>query len=247
MFTSQIYSRLIAASVLALGFSAATQAVSLSVSPVTVTLDENKRTAAITLKNEGNEPRVIQTGLLQWTRENGEDRYIPSRDILTNPAIATLQPGQTQIIRVGLNRKVEKTQELAYRLYLSEVPPPPKESFTGLRVALRLGLAVFVSPKAKLIDRLNWDVSRGSEGKLLVKVLNSGNHHMRLINVRVRDPLTGRQLTESQQPGFVLLSGQSRQLSLPLPADWQGKQISLVASTDDGEAETTVELSQIVQ
>ena len=41
----------------------------------------------------------------------------------------------TQIIRIGLNRRVDKTQELAYRLYISEVPPPPKEGFTGLRIA----------------------------------------------------------------------------------------------------------------
>lgn len=244
MFTVSSVLRLTSAALLAFGITVSAQAASLSISPVLVTLDENSHSAALTLKNESNETRVIQTELLRWTQENGENIHTTSRDILANPPIATLRPGQTQIIRIGLNRKVDKTQELAYRLYVSEVPPPPKEGFTGLRIALRLGIAVFVSPKAKLVDKLEWTAARNPEGALQLTLLNSGNHHMRLTSLKLRDPGNGQQLAEWQQPQFTLLAGQTRQLSLTLPAGWQGRQLSLLAETEAGSTETQVELAQ---
>lgn len=237
-------SRLLRATLLALVFNATAHAASLSVSPILVTLDEKKHSAALTLKNESNEARVIQTELLGWAQQNGENIYTPTRDILVNPPIATLQPGQSQIIRLGLNRKVDKTRELTYRLYISEVPPPPKEGFTGLRIALRLGLAVFVSPKAKPIDKQDWKAARSPEGALQLTLRNSGNRHMRLTSLKVRDLSNGQQLAEWQPSPTTLLAGQARQISLPLPPGWQGKQLGLVAGTDEGQSETSVELDQ---
>jgi fimbrial chaperone protein len=244
MFTVSSVLRLIAASLLSLLVTATAQAASLSISPILVMLNEKKHSAALTLKNESDEPKVIQTELLRWTQENGENVYTPSRDILTNPPIAKLQPGQTQVIRIGLNRKADKVQELAYRLYISEVPPPPKEGFTGLRIALRLGLAVFVSPKADLVDRLEWKATRESDGALQLTLLNSGNRHMRLTSLKVRDPGNGQQLAEWQQEPATLLAGQTRRITLPLPPEWQNTQLSLVAGTDEGLAETRIELEQ---
>ncbi len=242
MFTTPIVSRLMTSALLTLGITAVAQAASLSVTPINVTLDEKKHSAALTLKNESDETKVIQTELLRWTQENGENIYTPSRDILVNPPIAKLQPGQTQVIRIGLNRKADKAQEQAYRLYVSEVPPPPKEGFTGLRIALRFGLAVFVSPKAKLVEKLEWKATRGTDGTLQLTLLNSGNRHMRLITLKVRDPGNGQQLAEWQQSPFTLLAGQARQITLPLPSEWRGKQLGLVADTANGLAETRIEL-----
>lgn len=242
MLAASSISRLMTAALLAFGITAAAQAASLSISPIMVTLDEKKHSAALTLKNGSDEAKVIQTELLSWTQENGENIHTPSRDILVNPPIATLQPGQTQIIRIGLNRKADKAQELAYRLYISEVPPPPKEGFAGLRIALRLGLAVFVSPRAKPINKLDWQAARNPEGALQLTLRNSGNRHMRLTSLKVRDPGDGRQLAEWQPSPTTLLAGQARQISVPLPPDWQGKQLGLVAGTEEGQVETSIEL-----
>lgn len=244
MFIVSSVLRLMSASLLSLLVTATAQAASLSISPILVTLDEKKHSAALTLKNESNEPKVIQTELLRWTQEDGENIYTPSRDILTNPPIAKLQPGQTQVIRIGLNRKADKAQELAYRLYISEVPPPPKEGFTGLRIALRLGLAVFVSPKANPIDKLEWKAARDPDGTLQLTLLNRGNRHMGLTSLKARDPDSGQQLAEWRQEPATLLAGQTRRIAVPLPSGWQNKQLSLVAGTDEGLSETRVEVEQ---
>lgn len=245
MSTAHIASRLMTSALLALGIAAAAQAASLSVTPVNVMLDGKKHSAALTLRNEGSESRVIQTELLRWTQENGENVHTPSRDILVNPPIVTLRPGQTQIIRIGLNRKADKAQELAYRLYVSEVPPPPKEGFTGLRIALRLGIPVFVSPAAKTVSRLEWKATRSPEGALQLTMLNNGNRHIRLNTLKVSDPLNGQHLAELNQPQHTLLAGQTRRISLPLPSGWQGRQITVHAKDeDDGMAAVQVELEQ---
>ncbi len=237
-------SRCIAIALLSFGITTNALGSSLSVSPVVVLLDETTRTAAITLKNEGSESRVVQTELLRWTQANGKDIHGPSRDLLVNPPIATLQPGQSQIIRVGLNRKVDKTRELAYRLYISEVPPPPKEGFTGLRIALRLGLAVFVAPGAKPTGKLEWRAALNPQGTLGLSLRNGGNRHVRLTSLKIRDPGNGKQLAELQQSQLTLLAGQARQISLPLPAGWRGREVGLIADTEEGLAETRVALEQ---
>jgi fimbrial chaperone protein len=237
-------SRCVTIALLSLGITTSALGSSLSVSPVVVSLDATTRTAAITLKNESSESRVIQTELLRWTQANGEDIHAPSRDLLVNPPIATLQPGQSQIIRVGLNRKADKTQELAYRLYISEVPPPPKEGFTGLRIALRLGLAVFVAPSAKPIEKVEWKAALNPQGTLHLGLHNGGNRHVRLTSLKIRDPGNGKQLAELQQSQLTLLAGQARQISLPLPTGWRGRQISLMVGTEEGVAEAKVQLEQ---
>lgn len=240
-------SRCVTIALLFLGITTSALGSSLSVSPIVVSLDETTRTAAITLKNEGTESRVVQTELLRWTQANGKNIHASSRDLLVNPPIATLQPGQTQIIRVGLNRKADKAQELAYRLYISEVPPPPKEGFTGLRIALRLGLAVFVAGNAKPIYKLDWQAARDPQGALHLNLHNGGNRHVRLTSLKVRDPGNGKQLAELQQSQLTLLAGQARQIFLPLPTGWQGKQVGLMVGTEEGVTETKVEVEQSVR
>lgn len=246
MFSANVL-RFMTTALLALCIASAAQAASLSISPVIITLDAKKQTAALTLRNEGNEARVLQAELLRWTQKDGENVHTPSRDILVNPPIVTLRPGQSQIIRVGLNRKVDKAQELAYRLYVSEVPPPPKEGFSGLRIALRLGVPVFVSPQAKPSTHLDWKALRGADGALQLTLLNSGNSHLRLNGVRISDAGTGEALAESQQSQVTLLAGQARQFPLSLPAKWQGKLLSVIASTEEGLVESKVALEQLTK
>ncbi len=241
MSTGSAVVRLVMAALLAGSIAGGAQAGSLTVTPVIVTLDDRTHSAALTVKNEGNEVRVIQTELLRWTQKDGADVQTPSGDILVNPPLATLQPGQTQVVRIGLKRRADNTQELAYRLFITEVPPP-SEHFTGLRIALRLGIPVYVSPKAKPSARLGWQAARAPNGALLLTVLNDGNCHLRVDSFKVIDPGTGRALGASRPGPFTLLAGQARRYSLVLPAKWAGREVKLLSNTADGPAETRVEV-----
>jgi len=241
MFTSSVVLRFMMGAVLAGGIAAGAQAGSLTVNPVIVTLDDKTHSAALTVKNEGDEARVIQTELVRWTQKDGADLQSPTRDILVNPPMATLQPGQTQTVRIGLKRGADNAQELAYRLFVTEVPPPSDFS-TGLRIALRLGIPVYVLPRAKQSAKLGWQAARSQNGKLLLTVLNDGNCHLRVNSFKIIDAGTGRALGASKSGSFTLLAGQARQYSLALPAGWTGRQLNVLADTADGPAETRVEV-----
>ncbi|HEY6095638.1 MAG TPA: fimbria/pilus periplasmic chaperone [Gallionellaceae bacterium] len=240
MFASSAFARLMMATALA-GAIVGARAGSLTVTPVIVNLDSRTLGAALTVRNEGNEARVIQTELLRWTQKNGADVYTPSHDILVNPPIATLQPGQTQTVRIGLKREVDNVQELAYRLYLTEVPPP-SDHFTGMRIALRLGVPVYVSPRSRSSTRLVWRAARTASGALLLTLLNEGNRHLRMDSFRVMDPGSGQALGALRSAPFTLLAGQARRYSLPLPAGWTGRQVKMLANTAEGLAETRVDV-----
>ncbi|HEY5995208.1 MAG TPA: fimbria/pilus periplasmic chaperone [Gallionellaceae bacterium] len=240
MSTGSAVGRLITALVFA-GAATGVQAGSLTVNPVVVTLDDKTHSAALTIKNEGSEVRVIQTELLRWTQKDGADVQTPSRDMLINPPLATLQPGQTQTVRIGLRRQVDNAQELAYRLYLTEIPSPG-EHFTGLRIALRLGVPIYVSPKARPDARLGWQATRAPNGALMLTLLNNGNRHLRVDRFKVIDPGTGRELGASRPGPFTLLAGQARRYSLALPAGWAGGRVSMLTTTADGSDETRVEV-----
>lgn len=242
MFRGSAITRLLTAAILA-GMAAGAQAGALTVTPVTVTLDGQTRSVALTVRNEGDEARVIQTELVRWTQKDGADQYTPSQDILVNPPLSTLQPGQTQVVRIGLRRKVDHAQELTYRLYLTEVPPP-SEHVTGLRVALRLSVPIYVSPQVKPSASLEWQAARAANGKLLLTMRNEGNRHVRVDSFSITDPATGRALG-ALRSAFALLAGQARRFSLALPAGWTGRQVNVLTNTAEGPAETRVDLPGI--
>jgi fimbrial chaperone protein len=225
-------------------FSAGVAASDLVVSPIKVTLDQKNSAAVITLKNAGKEARVIQTELLAWSQQDGKDVYEPTRDLLVNPPIFTLPAGRSQVIRVGLNRPPHAQQELAYRLYVQEVPPPPQAGFNGLRMALRIGLPVFVSPKAQPRPTVRWRVDRTSADMLKLTVANEGNFHIHLTDIRLTAADTQRTVVDWSKVHIYLLPGQSRTLPLKPEFDWKGQVLNLSARTGRGEVDTKVVLEK---
>ncbi|BBI99208.1 hypothetical protein FGKAn22_09010 [Ferrigenium kumadai] len=236
------YKSLIAVIVCLLGLPSPARSTSLSVTPVGAVLDARHRSIALTLQNESNEVKVIQTELVRWTQQDGNNVYAPSSDLLINPPMFTLKPGKRQVIRIGLKRKTDLKAELAYRLRLTEVPPPPKEGFTGLRIALRLDLPVYVQPKETEKNQLNWKASRNDNGEVLLTLHNMSNHHIQVKDIKMSEAAGGCQLADWQPHSFVLLAGQSRQIKLKPDIEWNGRQLEFTAHINDGMVAAKVEL-----
>lgn len=237
------YTRLIVGGILCLsGLSSPAHASSLSVTPVLVTLDARHQSISLTIHNESAEAKVIQTELVRWTQHNGSNIYTPSRDLLINPPIFTLQPDQIQIVRIGLKRKADAKYELAYRLRITEVPPPPKPEFAGLRIALRFDIPVFVAPKATQSNRLSWKASRNSNGEVLLDLRNLSNHHVQVKDIKLDTVSGGSQLLDWQPVGFVLLARQSRQIKLKPGVEWHEKQLEFTAHINEGLVAANVKL-----
>ena len=211
-----------------------TQAGSFSVSPVRISLSASAPISAITVQNGGSETVVLQLEAMAWAQQAGQDVYTPSRDILATPPIITIPAGGSQILRVGLRRVPDPQRELTYRLYLQEVPPPPKPGFTGLQVALRFGLPVFVSPVKEDTASLAWRISRARNGQHEVGLTNSGNAHVQVANFKLVRA-DGSELGTQHVAGSVL-PGQTvtwKAKDIKVPAS--GNKLRLIARTDIGE------------
>ena len=218
---------------------------SFQVNPIRVDMTKGATTAAITVRNDGEEPIVVQSSVVKWTQDNGQEVYAPTSEALVTPPIMTVPPGGEQIVRVGLRRGPDPQRELAYRLYLQEVPPPPKPGFTGLQVALRVGLPVFVAPGAPGIRRLEWSAQIGQDGAIRLAAQNTGNAHVQITDFELRLPGAGEPIAHESTLAYVL-AGQRRQWTLPAPPDRvkSVNEFRLKAYTDAGEIDTAVKVER---
>jgi fimbrial chaperone protein len=151
-----------------------------SISPVRVELAAAQRTQALTVRNEQDAPVTVELHVKAWAQHDGEDELTDSRDVLSTPPVFTLQGHAEQIIRVALRRDVDTSQELSYRLILQEVPEQAPQEFIGLRVALRLSLPIFVSPRQPAQDDVAWRATRFENGGLRIEAENRGSAHLQV-------------------------------------------------------------------
>lgn len=208
---------------------------SFSVSPVRVTLTAAEPIAALTVRNSGDEPAVVQLEATSWAQQDGTDSYEASRDLIATPPIFTVPPHGSQVVRLGLRRAADPRRELTYRVYLQEVPPPPPPDFVGMRVALRLGVPVFVSPVVAGAQALQWQLTRGADGLLSIICLNNGAIHSRISSFSLSSG-TGSAPLVTQQVAADLHAGQQRAWVLRAePSPPSGTALRLTALTERGD------------
>jgi fimbrial chaperone protein len=186
---------------------------SFQVNPIRVELGKGATNAAIKVRNDGDEAVVIQASVLAWTQSNGQDAYAPTTEALVTPPVMTVAPGAEQVVRVGLRRGPDPQRELAYRVFLQEVPPPPKPGFSGLQVALRVGLPVFVAPVAPATRKLEWSARIALDGAILLMASNAGNAHVQVTDVELSAP----RWTHNESLLVYVLAGQTHERKLAAP------------------------------
>jgi fimbrial chaperone protein len=217
------------------------QAGSFQVSPVRTTLSAAQGVGSMTVRNDGTEPIVIQLQVMSWSQQQGKDVYNPTREIVATPPIFIVPPHGTQIVRVGLRRSPDAQRELTYRLYLQEVPPPRKADLTGLQMALRIGVPVFVKPSVATAPVLRWQAVRTPQGLLRISLNNSGNAHIQVANLTLRSA-DGTGLGILQTAAYVL-PGQSSAWLVKVAAP-PGATLRIRAQTDAGDIPADVVVPQ---
>jgi fimbrial chaperone protein len=185
------------------------QAGTFSVSPLRVDLTSKVRTGALTIRNQRDSEVAVEAQGMLWEQVDGQDRLTPTRDVLVSPVVFSLPANGSQLVRVALQRHVDADRELSYRLILTEVPPQASPGFTGLNVALRLSLPIFVEPVAATQPNLEWSATRGNGEQLGVTARNTGGAHTRVLNLSVA-PLDDPETAIVQQTAAYILPGQSR-------------------------------------
>lgn len=209
----------------------------LQISPLRLQFDPGQRVSVLTVRNDGDQASVIQLEVMAWDQVSGQDLYTESRLILATPPLFTLPPGDSQIVRVGLMREADTRREQTYRIFLQEVPSVGREGGGSVRVALRIGIPVFVSPVAKPVPpRLEWRLRAQDNGQWSLEAFNPSDIHIQVADYSLING-AGQALAEHRGMRY-LLPGQRCSWPLALTEVLLGTgraSLKVVAHTDAGE------------
>ena len=175
-----------AALVLWLAAAHGAAASTFNISPIRANLNSGHRTDVLTMANQEDQPVIVQVRAVRWSQKDGEDQLDDTRDLLATPPVLQIGPKAEQIVRTALRQSPDPSRELSYRLIFQEVPQPAAADFTGLRVALRLSVPVFVAPASgKAAADVSWEGRWSAAGKLELTATNRGNAHLQIIDFEV--------------------------------------------------------------
>jgi fimbrial chaperone protein len=212
-------------------------AADIGVGPVTMQLDAKTTRSRFMVTNAGTEPVVMQAEAVEWNHTDGADAQdILTSAIVVNPAVFTIQPGQTQLVRVGLRNPVLSPREVTYRLVMRELPgaiPEVDGSASGqVRVLLALRIPIYVAP-TNTVRQEHWSAVRGQDGTVTANLQNDGNVHVRVERVQLKSA-DNEETKASDQAVAVLFAGEGRAFRLSGAALSAAGPATLEVTTDHG-------------
>jgi fimbrial chaperone protein len=218
---------------------------SLSVSPIRIELSSAQRSVALTVRNDGDQPTVVQAQLVAWSQADNDDRLEPTTDILASPPIFTVAPGASQIVRIALRRAPDAARERSYRVLVTEVPGKPQPESAGAQFTLKISLPIFVDASgAKTLPQVEWSGTRTAKGELALTAANTGAKHIQVQAVEVTR--AGSDPDARFAGPWYILPGQRRTVTIK-PTDGRtiaADRVRIKAETDAGPLAADVVLEQ---
>ena len=208
-------------------------AVGLKVSPPQVLLAPGQMSAELRLSNGGDFAVSIEAGVQSWQQTaDGGDTKGKAPELVIYPKVFILQPGDSQVVRVGRmpDAPLQPERELAYRLSLQELPVDSANRTIG--VSRRLTLPVWLTPTSKHEQWALTDVRKElapvsveeserlqrPSSLLIATVKNSGNVHQRVVDVSfIALGSDGQELARATGPAWYVLADSSRSFRANLP------------------------------
>ena len=135
-----------AALLIVLFAAGAARAQSLRVMPVNIQMLPGQRATTLTVINEGSTATAIQVRAYAWSQADGTDQRTDTDELLASPPIATIAPGETQVVRLVL-RRTPKGREATYRILLDQIPAAAAPGM--VQVVMRMSIPVFVEPATR--------------------------------------------------------------------------------------------------
>jgi fimbrial chaperone protein len=192
-------------------------AASVGIAPVRVNFDAGERSRVVELTNRGSETVSIQADPVLWSQdEDAADVYSDTGDLLVVPRIFSIEPGATQVVRIGRVNPDAAPREQSYRIFFTELAPA-EDSGAQLQFRLRLAIPVFIAPSDPPAPKLELIRSGHSEEGFEVVLLNAGNTHVQVLqlNAGVVGELPADE--PAAVTGGYLLPGTAQRFLLPVP------------------------------
>lgn len=211
---------------------------SVMIWPVDPVIEEGQRAAAMWLENRGSDSVSLQIRVFRWSQSGTAENYENQEQVLASPPLATIPPGQRQLVRLMNTGPVAAGEEQAYRVLVDELPDvdPPKDGTAGntpaatigVKLQIRYSVPLFINGKGLVTKAtsatatptgqvdLRWRTVREGDAHYLV-IRNSGNMHARLTSVQWSGAAQP-QVINAGLLGYVLAGSEMRwQLAAPPP------------------------------
>ena len=161
---------------------------SLRVAPVIVQLPAGQKTATLTVSNDGGSATTFQIRAYEWGQQDNKDPLTPTSEVLASPPVATIAPGDSQIVRLVL-RQLPQGREATYRILLDQIPPAAEPGI--VHMLLRLSIPIFAQPATRTLPHVQFHLEHAA-GQLLLVGVNDGRRHdsFRDISLSTGDGLT---------------------------------------------------------
>jgi fimbrial chaperone protein len=203
----------------------------LTVSPLRLELSARHPVATLDVRNEGPAPVTIQLERVAWTQPQGEDLYTASNALIATPSVFDLAPAATQTLRIALRDGAAAAGERAFRLYVRELPSSLDPDQEGLRMALRIGIPVFLEV-AGTRPNIVAGIRVAAPGKLELRLRNDGPHFSRAFGLQLRDATGG--LIWSEKLPTYLLAGSEHRWSIDTGTSPVNSPLTISIDTDAG-------------
>jgi fimbrial chaperone protein len=208
----------IVALLFAVAGAAPVAASTFNIAPIRADLSAAHRTEALTIMNADDVPVIVQVRVVSWSQKSGAEQLDETRELLATPPVLQIPANGTQIVRVALRRDPDPSLELTYRVIFEEVPQAAPKDFTGLRVALRLSIPVFVAPAhGKPNAQVAWESRWLPNGQLEIAATNNGSGHLQITDFEAQFP--GSLMPLRGVTSKYVLPGSRMSWTLTPPAD----------------------------
>ena len=204
----------------------------IRLSPLSLSLTPDQRATTVTLRNETLAPASVQVRVFSWQQDADAGMLLsPTSDIALSPAMITLPPGATQLVRI-VTRNQRSSSEQHYRVLIDELPNAAGASRDKIQVLTRYSLPLFLEPRVAGLPRLSLRLQSCQDGRQRLLISNTGERRARLANWLILD---GEQIQASQEglAGYVL-PGSLLTLTMPADLTWSTTGAKLRADTDLG-------------
>jgi fimbrial chaperone protein len=184
-----------------------------AVSPIRLDFDRTTKTGVITITNDDDDKLQLQMKAFEWTQDaDGKDKYEETDDLIFFPKIATVEKGEQRLLRTSYKIPATEKQK-TYRLFIEEIPGPQKTPVQGaqIAVAVRFGVPIFLKPLKEEVKG-EVDSVKYADGKLNVKINNTGNTHFFINNIQLK---SGEKIAEDIK-GWYLLNNAARTYSFAM-------------------------------
>lgn len=219
--------------------SPAARAQALSVLPVNVQMAPGEQASTVTVSNQGSSQTAVQIRAYKWNQQGDSDELTPSNEVVVSPPIATIAPGESQVVRLIL-RQPPQGHEATYRIILDQIPPPAEPGI--VHVVLRMSIPIFAQPTTRAAADVQFHVEVKDGSTYLVGVNNGLRHEsIRGIGLKTSD---GRELKAAGGASPYILAGSTRHWKIDAPEVLTAPKdnFRLTAQSDTGAIEQQVQL-----